>query len=212
MTIDFTIFLRPCTSGYLKKFQGFGLFFQPYGLEFWFHLPHIALHPSLHCKLFFWCDSNPLLLTFCFPFSSFFISVLLRWLLWVENFSHNDYCEQKQSIILLLVCFSFVAIVVISEKLLLHWLLWVKIKCCWNCWQLHYQGFCCITIIKFSVALLFSLWSSSWCSSKLSSGWSSYFASACFLSYPPCTFFFFLLDPYVPNRLPLPSPILCHWC
>jgi hypothetical protein len=87
----------------------------------------------------FWCDSNPLLLTFCFPFSSLFISFLLWWLLWVENFSHSDYCEQNQSIILLLVCFVFVAIVAISEKLLLQWLLWEKMKHCWNCWQLHYH-------------------------------------------------------------------------
>jgi hypothetical protein len=34
----------------------------------------------------------------------------------MENFSHNDYCEQKQSIILLLVCFVFVAMVVGSEN------------------------------------------------------------------------------------------------
>jgi len=88
----------------------------------------------------------------------------------------------------------------------------VKMKHCWNCWQLHYQGFCYITIIKFSITSLFSLWSSSWCSSKLSSQWSSCVASTCFLSYPPCILFFSLLDPYVPNRFPFPSPILCHWC
>ncbi len=148
--------------------------------------------PSLPSwQAFFLCDSDPFLFTFCFPFSSLFISFLLRWLLWMENFSHRDYCEQKQSIILLLVCFFCCCNCCYKWKFLLQWLLWVKMKHCWNCWQLHYQGFCCITIIKFSITSLFSLWSSSWCSSKLSSQWSSCVANTCLLSYPPCIFFFF---------------------
>jgi len=152
-------------------------------------------------SFFFGCDSDPppyFLLSFLLFVHLIFVAIVVvsgklfsQWLLWAKTKHYSLPC-----------LFLF----------LLQLLLWVKMKHCWNCWQLHYQGFSCITIVKFSVVSLFSLWSSSWCSSKLSSQWSSCVVGTCFFSYPPCTCFFSLLDPDVPSRFPFPSPILRHWC
>jgi hypothetical protein len=138
------------------------------------------------------------------------IWTLLWWLLWVENFSHNDYCEQKQSIILLLVCFVFVAIVVISEKLLLQWLLWVKMKHCWNCWQLHYR----VASPSSSFMLHCCFPYGHHHGVHLSSNHGGHHVLQVHASFHTHLVFFFcfLLDPYVPNRFPFPSPIICPWC
>lgn len=95
------------------------------------------------------------LLTFCFPFSSLFISFLLQWLLWVENFFSQSllWTKTKHYSPPCLFCFccncccewkTFVAIVVVNGNEALLKLLVITLSRFFLYHQC--QVFCCIIV------------------------------------------------------------------